>query len=159
MMETGFFLRIKMDEEMDVKVDKRLPEKADKTMCACGSGRTYYRCCRDHHNCAGAPEDPVDLIRARYSAFAYRLPSFIIRTTSRKSKEWTKKWMKELLDFMDSYKFETSKGDPLGIEIQECIFSDKQNAYIQFQADMVGEGDRLVSFVERCKLRREDDGW
>eukprot|EP00960_Hanusia_phi_P005424 157928-Hanusia_phi.AAC.1 len=144
MMETGFFLRIKMEEVVDVKVEKRLPDKADKTLCACGekqtllspflfsvpfvspllhsfhfltsqrlsgSGRTYYRCCRDHHNCAGAPEDPVmlgfvvDLIRARYSAFAYRLPSFIIRTTSRKSKEWTvnqKKWMKELLDFMDS---------------------------------------------------------
>ncbi len=36
-----------------------------------------------------APVDPVDLIRARYSAYAYRLPGYIIRTTMPDSPEGT----------------------------------------------------------------------
>jgi SEC-C motif domain protein len=48
--------------------------------CPCGSGKKYKKCCRPYHAGLAAPT-PVDLLRARYSAYVLRNIDFIMKTT------------------------------------------------------------------------------
>lgn len=101
----------------------RAPKEPTRTNCACGSKRPYSNCCARFHNSGRTAEDPVDLIRARYSAYAYRMPGYIMRTTDKNGPEWKKNqvtWEEELLQFCDMYKFKYLNGEELGIELQEC---------------------------------------
>ena len=63
----------------------RLPAKG--AACACGASQSYEECCKPCHEAVRA-EDPLELIRARYAAYAYRLPDFLIDTTSPEHEEW-----------------------------------------------------------------------
>mmetsp|Transcript_37773 Transcript_37773/g.88304 ORF Transcript_37773/g.88304 Transcript_37773/m.88304 type:complete len:150 (-) Transcript_37773:174-623(-) len=133
-----------------------------KTMCACGSERPYANCCERHHQRGEAPTDPVDLIRARYSAFAYRMPGYLMRTTDQQGPEYVRdaiKWEKELLQFCDQYKFKRLSGDVLGIEFEECTYSGPDVAYVQFRAYMLGPGQTPVEILERSKLTRYQGKW
>ena len=103
-----FFLRNPLDREKDRRDGRptftRVPKETEEVSCACGSKRTYSNCCKKFHDSGEAPDDPVNLIRARYSAFAYRLPGYIMRTTAQGSSEWKinqNQWEKEILGFCD----------------------------------------------------------
>ncbi|MEO1288543.1 MAG: YchJ family metal-binding protein [Chloroflexota bacterium] len=48
--------------------------------CPCESGKKYKKCCRRYHNGMKIPT-PTDLVRARWSAYALKLPDFIMQTT------------------------------------------------------------------------------
>lgn len=74
--------------------------------CACESGKEYGRCCRLLHTLARVPNAAEDLLRARYSAYAYRLPSFIMRTTAPAAQEFDRiSWRAEITRFCDQYQF------------------------------------------------------
>jgi len=47
--------------------------------CPCGSGRRYPACCRPFHQGA-EPQDPVALMRSRFSAFATGEAAYLWRT-------------------------------------------------------------------------------
>ena len=73
--------------------------------CACGSAQSYEACCQPCHE-AGLATEPLALIRARYTAYAYRLPDFLIDTTSPDHEEWETDrtaWKKDLLTFCDTF--------------------------------------------------------
>ena len=73
--------------------------------CACGSAQSYEVCCQPCHE-AGLATEPLALIRARYAAYAYRLPDFLIDTTSPDHEEWETDrtaWKKDLLTFCDTF--------------------------------------------------------
>lgn len=74
----------------------RLPADTS-TACPCGSGDAYDSCCRPYHIGEKAPESPERCLRSRYSAFAYRLPKHIIRTTDRTNSEYTRYARRQLL--------------------------------------------------------------
>jgi hypothetical protein len=102
-----FFLRNPLERENERRDGRptftRVP-KDPEVSCACGSKRTYANCCKKFHDSGEAPDDPVNLIRARYSAFAYRLPGYIMRTTAQGSADWKinqNQWEKEILGFCD----------------------------------------------------------
>ena len=102
-----FFLRNPLERENERRDGRpmftRIPKDAEVS-CACGSKRTYANCCKKFHDSGEAPDDPVNLIRARYSAFAYRLPGYIMRTTAQGSADWKinqNQWEKEILGFCD----------------------------------------------------------
>ena len=50
-----------------------------KNACPCYSGKAYADCCEPLHHGADAA-DAERLMRARYSAYALRLPDYIVRT-------------------------------------------------------------------------------
>jgi len=144
------------------KVRNRVPQDPQRTDCPCGSGKSYAGCCNRFHDTGDNPNDPVELIRARYSAYAFRLPGYIIRTTQRDSPEWVKdqvKWEKEILLFCDGYKFKRLSGEILGLDFQECTFSGPDVAYVQFRAFMLGPGQKSVEILERSKLTRTGAKW
>lgn len=76
------------------------------TRCACSSKKTYGKCCRRFHTAQGLPQRAEELLRSRYSAYAYRLPSYIMKTTHRSMAELDRrKWKGEILDFCREYQF------------------------------------------------------
>mmetsp|Transcript_47624 Transcript_47624/g.95323 ORF Transcript_47624/g.95323 Transcript_47624/m.95323 type:complete len:229 (-) Transcript_47624:153-839(-) len=147
--------------DKDDFVQSKVPEDAT-SKCACGSNLSYEKCCGSFHQNGMAPEDPVDLIRARYSAYAYRLPGYIMRTTSRKSPDWTVNqaaWIEDIVDFCDSYRFKRPGGVVLGMELEECTYSSPDVCYVQFKAKLLGPGYRPVELVERSRVLRENGRW
>jgi len=147
--------------DKDQVVRGRVPEDPT-TKCACASNLSYEKCCSPFHSSGTAPEDPVDLIRARYSAYAYRLPGYVMRSTSRKSPDWTVNqaaWIEDIVDFCDSYRFKRPGGQVLGMELEECTYSSPEVCYVQFKAKMLGPGYRPVELVERSRVLRENGRW
>jgi len=147
--------------EQDEVVRGRVPDDP-KSKCACASNLSYEKCCAPFHQTGAAPEDPVDLIRARYSAYAYRLPGYIMRSTSRKSPDWTVNqaaWIEDIVTFCDSYRFKRPGGQVLGMELEECTYSSPEVCYVQFKAKMLGPGYRPVELVERSRVLRESGRW
>eukprot|EP00286_Rhodomonas_abbreviata_P015456 CAMPEP_0181331402 /NCGR_PEP_ID=MMETSP1101-20121128/24476_1 /TAXON_ID=46948 /ORGANISM="Rhodomonas abbreviata, Strain Caron Lab Isolate" /LENGTH=228 /DNA_ID=CAMNT_0023440847 /DNA_START=37 /DNA_END=723 /DNA_ORIENTATION=- len=156
----GILLKSKNSDKNDL-VTSRVPEDPN-SKCSCGSNLGYDKCCARFHQTGAAPEDPVDLIRARYSAYAYRLPGYIMRSTSRKSPDWTVNqaaWIEDIVDFCDSYRFKRPGGQVLGLELEECTYSSPEVCYVQFKAKMLGPGYRPVELVERSRVLRENGRW
>lgn len=74
--------------------------------CACGSVKPYGKCCRPYHTAQYIPSDAEELLRSRYSAYAYRLPSYIMKTTHASAIELDRgQWKREIMDFCKAYKF------------------------------------------------------
>eukprot|EP00242_Pyramimonas_sp_CCMP2087_P011251 CAMPEP_0198212208 /NCGR_PEP_ID=MMETSP1445-20131203/25582_1 /TAXON_ID=36898 /ORGANISM="Pyramimonas sp., Strain CCMP2087" /LENGTH=254 /DNA_ID=CAMNT_0043886605 /DNA_START=78 /DNA_END=842 /DNA_ORIENTATION=- len=57
----------------------------DNAVCPCRQGNdtklSYEDCCMPHHEGRRAPEDPLALMRSRYSAYVKKLPDYLVQTT------------------------------------------------------------------------------
>src|ERR1700733_13250155 len=56
--------------------------------CPCGSHKEYEQCCGIFHK-GGKPENALQLMRSRYSAFVLNLPDYIIATTHPASPQYS----------------------------------------------------------------------
>ena len=123
---------------------------------------TYRKCCEDAHD-RGEAVEPMMLLKARYSAYAYCLPEFIISTTHKKSPEWVadeKEWEEELLLFCNTYDFYNERRQ-LGLVIEDCRFDGKKKAQLLFKALMLNKGkkDAKVELWEKSMVVQEDERW
>ena len=147
---------------IDYKHSKR-PEKPEATKCACGSGMPYSKCCEEWHD-RGEAVDPLILIKSRYSAFAYRLPEYIIATTQKNGPEWMSNqevWETELLEFMDTYEM-TSDSRRLGCIVEACKYDGEKEASVLFKALMRNKeesANALVEIWEKSSVVREGNYW
>lgn len=74
--------------------------------CACASTKPYGKCCRRFHTAQIVPQQAEDLLRSRYSAYAYRLPSYIMKTTHSSAIELDRRmWKREIMGFCKEYQF------------------------------------------------------
>lgn len=90
--------------QRDGNPTKALPDS--ETRCACGSEKVYGKCCRRFHTAQGTPQLAEDLLRSRYSAYAYRLPSYIMKTTHSSFAEVDRReWKREIMQFCQEYQF------------------------------------------------------
>jgi SEC-C motif-containing protein len=131
----------------------RVPQNPE-IPCACGSGRTYRNCCMPFHTNSKAPAEAEELLRARYSAFAYRLPGFIMRTTSKTNPDYTddwNRWEADILEFCDLYRFP-------GMEVLDEKTASPDVSFIQFRANLIYEG-ALGFFIERSRFVKERGKW
>jgi SEC-C motif-containing protein len=60
----------------------------DAMKCRCGSDVVYGNCCQPYHMMKTPITNPIDLIKARYSAYAMNDMEFIIHTTSPTSNDY-----------------------------------------------------------------------
>ncbi len=81
-----------MDDEPMLKIRSR-------SECPCGSGEIYYDCCRNYHIGKAQPVTAELLMRARYSAFFFRLVDYLVSSTHPDSRE--KSLREELDDVVD----------------------------------------------------------
>lgn len=70
-------------EEVVRDFGNRLPKDPAATKCACGSGDSYADCCRPCHVGTALADTPERALRARWTAFAYRLPIYIMDSTDK----------------------------------------------------------------------------
>lgn len=79
--------------------------------CPCKSGDLYEACCKRFHK-GNFPENALQLMRARYSAYALNLPEYIIQTTHPASPQYEEDqslWKKKLSDFSTKAEFRNLK--------------------------------------------------
>mmetsp|Transcript_39353 Transcript_39353/g.93093 ORF Transcript_39353/g.93093 Transcript_39353/m.93093 type:complete len:285 (-) Transcript_39353:193-1047(-) len=114
------------------KLIDRVPRPEEP--CVCQSGETYGACCKPFHDREDWPSSPLALARSRYSAYAYRLPNWIIDSTHKSNPDWKShrsKWERELLGFCDGFTFEA-------LEILE-------------EADGEDESEKFLEFIARLR--------
>lgn len=116
--------------------------------CPCHSGRKYKKCCRPYHLGQDAPR-PVDLVRARYSAYALSHADFIIRTTHPDSPRYYSDialWRAEIARFYRQTDFKT------------LTIVEEAGDQVHFTADL-REIDRDFQIDERSHFKQVDGVW
>lgn len=125
--------------------------------CACDLGHKYESCCGPEHASGAVTSDPTSLLRARYSAFCYRDPDFLIGTTHPGGAEWREDqaaWKKELLSFTDRFNFE-------GLRVLEAATVDEEagTAQIRFGVSLVEKGSiKMMDTIEDARFVRDEHG-
>ena len=96
--------------------------------CPCCSGKPYENCCEPFHLAKENPENPEQLMRSRYTAFAKVLTDYLVETThfstqklhdAKDIENWAKsnKWLKLEIVFAKDDKvrfrafYQDQKGD------------------------------------------------
>jgi len=122
--------------------------------CACDAGIPYGECCLPCHEGAAAP-DALALLRARYCAFCYRQPDYLMSTTKEGSPEWQDDptaWKKGLLAFCDRFVFE-------GLTIVGQPILGESESEITFSVSLVEKGSiKMMVSTERSKFVKSEDG-
>lgn len=130
-------------------------QPAPDAPCGCGSGQSYGGCCAELH-AAGAADDALGLLRARYTAYRYRQPAFLIATTAHDSPEWRAdeaKWTRELLEQCDRFVFERLRV----LREPELV---GETATATFAVSLVEKGSiRMFRAVETSEYVLEDGHW
>lgn len=151
-------------DEIIASFKTRLP-KDPSCECVCGSCKPYDQCCRPYHLLERSAESPEKCLRARYSAFAYRLPRFIIASTDKTNRDYRSdkvKWARFLdrEQMFDSFQF-----DGLEIGRAEAGNSDRE-AFLTLSVTLreIDPGSGLPTqslpqiFKERSKFVRTAKG-
>ena len=79
--------------------------------CPCHSNLLYQECCQPYHQACKHPK-PVELMRARYSAYALNLADFIIETTHPEHESYCidkKSWKQQIQEFSQNFEFRDLK--------------------------------------------------
>lgn len=85
----GFGTRAPTLADVLLPMKTRLPVDSS-VPCACGSGEPYAECCAPYHRGEVLPAAAERLVRTRYSAFAYRLPAYVVNTTHPLNRDYEK---------------------------------------------------------------------
>jgi len=131
---------------------------ADKP-CACGKGPTYAECCQKYHEAMEVTGPPSELVNARYTAFCYRMPDFLMATTDPHGAEYQPdegRWKKDLLQFMDTLEFQklTVESEEVGTGVEDG------SATVTFRATYVPKRSlSITDAVETSKFVRSEGRW
>lgn len=122
--------------------------------CPCYSGQKYKKCCRPLHQ-GQKIDDPVRLMRSRYSAYALHNLDYIVETMHPDSKHLhnTPQWRAGITLFAETTDFN-------GLEIldSELSLDDLNTGWVTFHA-ILANGDEDTSYVERSLFKKEDGQW
>jgi SEC-C motif domain protein len=122
------------------------------SLCACGSGTPYKKCCRPLHRGRPAPT-PEALMRSRYTAYCLDLPDYIITTTHPGGPHWEPdlhRWRQSIRRFTDSTQFQA-------LEVLAASASGERGE-VTFRARLI-QRDVDASFTERSTFVRHDGRW
>lgn len=120
--------------------------------CPCQSDSMYHKCCGPYHS-GENPKSALELMRARFSAFALNNPDYIIDTTHEDNPEKIgdlNEWKKDLHNFSEKVNFDSLK-------IEEFI-DGESTATVTFTAFLSQEG-KDASFTEKSTFKKENGQW
>lgn len=120
--------------------------------CPCHSGKKYADCCAPFHKNRAEP-NPVQLMRARYAAFALKNDDFIMATTHPDNPQYDsdrERWKASILAFAESTNFE-------GLEILS-VTEELHIATVTFRAQLK-QGGQDASFSELSVFLPKDGHW
>lgn len=148
------------DEEEDPNALKP-PSPTDP--CGCNSGKSYRQCCGTLHQTFVAGSDveagPEEVLRARYTAHKYGLPSFIIDSSHPKNPDYiyhmveakatknsgTRRWTRDILAMSNTYHFKglevvdvSTEGDVSNVIFRTLLQENNDEAnYIPIEENAV----------------------
>lgn len=127
-----------------------------KSICPCGSKKPYQECCGLYHLGKSYPQDPLNLMKSRYSAYALGLADYIIKTTHPLNPRYEKDkeaWKKDILTFSNNTQF-------LGLDILEVLPKRDSDgiAVVMFKVHLK-QGSQDTSFTERSYFAELEGKW
>ena len=126
-----------------------------KSQCPCGSDKRYDECCEPAHRGHQACEDPVALMRSRYSAFVLGDTAYLYQTLHSSHDDHPRG--PEALAASITAHAKSIKYD--GLKILDSRPPDAEGvAKVLFLARLRQRG-RPASFVELSSFAREDGHW
>lgn len=138
--------------------------------CLCGNGgklalggeqASYAECCQPLHDGTATAQTPTALVRARFTAYAYRLPDYLMASTDPEGEEWHADgaaWKKSLLSFCDDFDFQKLTLD-FDEEAEAGVEDGADEAVVGFRADIVQKGQiNLMATREMSTFRRGKEG-
>ena len=151
-------------EEVIQSFPTRLPGDI-ATPCPCGSSNNYVDCCRPFHQGETGAESPERCLRTRYSAFAYRLPHYIIASTDKTNSEYSSdkvKWARRLHkeQMFDGFRFdglEVGEAEPGKTEDESYLSLAVTLMPIDAKTKLPKQEQPMV-FYEKSKFKRNAKG-
>lgn len=123
--------------------------------CPCHSGKKYGNCCQPFHDERRNPS-PLQLLRARYSAYVLEGVAYIIKTTHPNSPFFNPNlthWEREIYNFCHDNQFESL--------IVEDVEHERggEVAFVTFEAGLRDAKHNETVMTERSEFRYYDDHW
>lgn len=120
--------------------------------CPCDSNKEYGQCCKIFHD-GKLPENALQLMRSRYSAFVLNIPEYIIKTTHPASPQYSENkfmWKRSISQFSQHSSFE---------KLEVLDFKENNRvATVTFTAHIL-QGERDATFTERSYFEKINDRW
>ena len=101
------------------------------SICPCGSLKKYKKCCKLFHDDIKKPSNALELMKSRFSAFAFFKSDYIIKTTHQKNCDFslnTSSWIADIEQFCKNTSFEN-------LEILDFIDSEIES-FVTFKATL-----------------------
>ena len=112
------------------------------SICPCGSLKKYKKCCKLFHDDIKKPSNALELMKSRFSAFAFCKSDYIIKTTHQKNCDFslnTSSWIADIEQFCKNTSFEN-------LEILDFIDSEIES-FVTFKATLF-QNKKDISFTE-----------
>ncbi|CEM04155.1 unnamed protein product [Vitrella brassicaformis CCMP3155] len=122
--------------------------------CPCFEGKLYKDCCRPLHKGVAQPADAEQLLRARFCAHAFKVPRYILTTTSIDSdtyKENQEKWERKTKEILDKAEFEN-------LQIKNITDIDGDHTSIEFTYDVSGPNRKTETKKEKSYFVKSEGG-
>lgn len=118
----------------------------NKDACPCQSGKAYKDCCKPYHKGNKLPKTAEALMRSRYSAYAKRLPTYLMET-------WHPSSRPADLDLEPTLRW-------TGLEIVSTGQGGEKDltGIVTFTAHYIHDGTK-GSMTEESEFLREGDRW
>ncbi|MGJ0334818.1 YchJ family metal-binding protein [Aliarcobacter cryaerophilus] len=123
------------------------------SLCPCGSLKKYKKCCKFFHDDIKNPSNALELMKSRFSAFAFCKSDYIIKTTHQKNCDFsldTFSWRDDIEKFSKNTSFEN-------LEILDFIDSEIES-FVTFKATLF-QNKKDISFIEKSRFLKESNIW
>lgn len=121
--------------------------------CPCGSNLKYKKCCKVFHDNIKDPSNALELMKSRFTAYAFNQSNYIIKTTHKENQDYSEnisEWKKEIEFFSSITDFDK-------LEILEFIEGEIES-FVTFKATLI-QNKNDVSFIEKSRFKKEDNIW
>ncbi|MFY4807423.1 YchJ family protein [Aliarcobacter butzleri] len=123
------------------------------SLCLCGSLKKYKKCCKIFHDNIKKPSNALELMKSRFSAYAFEQSEYIIKTTYKDNPDFSTNisvWKEEIEMFSKNTNFE--KLEILNFEESEF------EAFVTFKATLF-QNNNDISFIEKSRFKKLDGIW
>lgn len=123
------------------------------SLCPCGSTKKYKKCCKLFHDNINNPLNALELMKSRFSAYAFKNSEYIIKTTAKENPDYSENrlnWKKDIEIFSSITTFRN-------LEIIEFIDADIES-FVTFKATLF-QNNQDVSFIEKSRFKKENNEW
>lgn len=117
-----------------------------KNPCPCYSGKSYSDCCQPLHQ-GQAASDAERLMRSRYSAYALKLPEYILQTWHTDTRPATL-----TQDELGGIKW-------LKLQVLSHQQTDAETAFVKFIATFQTGRQRKEQLSEHSRFKKVDERW